>query len=127
MGRRLLSSGANLYARRMLALTTRDATSGFRAWRTDALVAVGVLDTESNGYGFQVENTWRGERVGLRVAEHPITFAERTEGDSKMSPKIALEAASLVLRWRISELTKRVGGPLDYPTVARTQAARAAK
>lgn len=109
--RRVLSWCANFYARRVLALSTRDTTSGFRAWRTDALVRAGVLDTASNGYGFQVENTWRCERLGLRVAEHPITFTERTAGASKMSPEVAREAAALVLRWRIGEITHRSSAP----------------
>lgn len=102
--RRLLSWGANRYARAMLGLRTRDATSGFRAWRAGALVAAGVVETASGGYGFQVENTWRSEREGLRVAEHPITFTERTAGASKMSAAVACEAALLVLRWRCGEL-----------------------
>ncbi|HWJ80634.1 MAG TPA: polyprenol monophosphomannose synthase [Nocardioides sp.] len=102
--RRLLSSGANLYARRVLGLRTRDTTSGFRAWRSSALVAAGALGTVSSGYGFQVENTWQAERRGLRIAEHPITFTERTAGSSKMSADVAREAAALVLRWRVAEL-----------------------
>lgn len=105
--RQALSWGANFYARHLLALSTRDATSGFRAWRTDALIAAGVLRTTSNGYGFQVENTWRCERLGLRVTEHPITFTERTAGASKMSAEVAREAAGLVLRWRIDEILHR--------------------
>ena len=105
--RRLLSWGANVYARRVLGLRTRDATSGFRAWRAAALVAARALDSAASGYGFQVENTWRAERAGLRVAEHPITFTERTVGESKMSASVAREAAVLVLRWRVGELTGR--------------------
>lgn len=103
--RRALSWCANAYARRVLGLSTRDTTAGFRAWRTDALVRAGVLRTTSNGYGFQVENTWRCERLGLRVAEHPITFTERTAGASKMSGEVGREAAVMVVRWRLAELT----------------------
>lgn len=105
--RRALSWGANRYARSVLALRTRDATSGLRAWRASAVVAAGVLDTTSTGYGFQIENTWRCERLGLQVVEHPITFIERTAGDSKMSADVAREAATIVLRWRLDELTRR--------------------
>jgi dolichol-phosphate mannosyltransferase len=108
--RQLISAAANAYARGVLGLRTRDATSGFRAWRRDALLAAGVLDTRSNGYGFQVENTWRAERMGLRVVEHPITFTERTAGASKMTGAVAIEAAVLVLRWRLEEL--RSGRPV---------------
>ncbi|MFI5625077.1 polyprenol monophosphomannose synthase [Nocardioides sp. NPDC051685] len=103
--RRVLSWCANAYARRLLGLSTRDTTAGFRAWRAQALIDAGVVRTTSNGYAFQVENTWRCERLGLRVAEHPITFTERTAGVSKMSPAVAAEAAALVLRWRVSERT----------------------
>lgn len=105
--RRALSWAANVYARQALRLGTRDATSGFRAWRVAALLSCGVLDTESNGYGFQVENTWHAERQGLRVAEHPITFTERTAGASKMSADVAREAAVLIARWRWAELRER--------------------
>jgi dolichol-phosphate mannosyltransferase len=105
--RRLLSRCANTYARSVLRLRTHDATSGFRAWRVQALVGAGVLGTRSHGYAFQVENTWRSERRGLRVAEHPITFTERTAGASKMNAQVAREAALLVLRWRVTELTRR--------------------
>jgi len=105
--RRALSWAANVYARGVLGLRTRDATSGFRAWRASALIRIRATQTTSNGYGFQVENTWRAERAGLDVAEHPITFTERTAGSSKMSVGVAREAAVHVLRWRIGELLGR--------------------
>lgn len=99
--RRALSRGANVYARTLLGLRTRDTTAGFRAWRADALRAAGVLATTSHGYAFQIENTWRAEAAGLRVAEHPITFTDRTAGSSKMSGDVAREAALQVWRWRL--------------------------
>ena len=111
--RRALSRAANLYARRLLRLGTADSTSGFRAWRSTALGVTGVLDTISNGYGFQVENTWRAERAGLCVVEQPITFTDRSAGESKMTASVALEAARLVLVWRLGELRRfaRRGAP----------------
>lgn len=102
--RRAVSWSANTYARGMLGLRTRDTTSGFRAWRTEAIAAAGVLRSTASGYGFQVESTWSCERHGLRVAEHPIVFTERTAGESKMTVAVAREAALLVLRWRLREL-----------------------
>ncbi len=104
--RRALSWAANAYARTVLRLRTRDTTAGFRAWRASAIADAGVLGTTSDGYGFQVENTWQCERRGLRVGEHPITFTERTAGESKMSADVAREAATLVLRWRLRELAR---------------------
>ncbi|MDO7867223.1 polyprenol monophosphomannose synthase [Nocardioides jiangxiensis] len=102
--RRVLSAGANTYARSVLWLRTKDSTAGFRAWRAAALDSAGVLRSSADGYGFQVENTWRSERAGLRVAEEPITFVERVAGASKMSPAVALEAVTLIARWRAGEL-----------------------
>ncbi|GAB7007126.1 polyprenol monophosphomannose synthase [Nocardioides sp. AN3] len=113
--RRMLSGAANAYARSMLRLTTRDATSGFRAWRRSSLAAAHVLDSTSTGYGFQVENTWRSERAGLRVAEHPITFTERTAGASKMTTDVAREAAVRILRWRLGELRAGRAAPVPAP------------
>jgi len=109
--REVVSRAANTYARAVLRLKTHDATAGFRAWRASALLAAGVLDTHSNGYGFQVENTWHAERLGLRICEYPITFVERTAGASKMTGDVAKEAARLILRWRWDELAGRSKAP----------------
>ncbi len=106
--RRILSQGANLYARSVLGLATRDATAGFKALRASAIHEVGALETTSNGYCFQIETIWRAERAGLRVRELPITFEERQEGESKMSAAVAGEAMVRVLRWRAAEVTARL-------------------
>lgn len=105
--RRLISAGGNLYIRLMLRLPVRDATAGFKAFRLDALVRIGALEAASNGYCFQIENTWRACKLGLRVAEVPITFTERTAGTSKMSGAIVREALVRVLFWRWNELLHR--------------------
>jgi dolichol-phosphate mannosyltransferase len=92
-GRAVLSRSANAYARTLLGLKTRDATAGFRAWRRSALDSVGLGRVISNGYLFQVEMTYVSERLGLRICEVPIYFADRQAGESKMSTRIKLEAA----------------------------------
>ena len=100
-GRRALSRSANAYARTLLGLKTRDATAGFKAWRRSALEAVDLARIRSNGYLFQVEMAYVCERLGLRIEEVPIRFAERREGRSKMSLKVKLEAAAgIVGVWR---------------------------
>ena len=102
--RRLLSWAGNVYVRTVLGTGVRDNTAGYKAFRRPALEDIGALDSESNGYSFQIENTWRASQAGLRVEEVPITFTDRTEGQSKMSGRIAAEALSRVLLWRFSEL-----------------------
>jgi dolichol-phosphate mannosyltransferase len=102
--RRLLSWAGNVYVRAVLGTGVRDNTAGFKAFRSEALEAVGVLQSQSNGYSFQIENTWRAGQAGLKVVEVPITFTDRTDGESKMSGAIAAEALSRVLVWRFSEV-----------------------
>ncbi len=93
-GRSALSRSANAYARTILGLKTLDATAGFKAWRRSALEAIGLGRIRSNGYLFQVEMTYVCERLGLRIGEVPIYFAERRTGRSKMSLRVKLEAAA---------------------------------
>jgi len=102
--RRLLSWAGNRYVRAVLGTGVRDNTAGFKAFRRDALERIGVLESESNGYSFQIENTWRAVQAGLDVVEVPITFTDRTDGSSKMSARIAVEALARVLVWRFAEV-----------------------
>jgi dolichol-phosphate mannosyltransferase len=99
--RRVLSRGGCRYARTMLGVGVRDLTGGFKCFRADALRAIDYATVRSLGYAFQVELTYRVLQRGLRVVELPIVFHERREGESKMTGRIALEAAWLVprLRW----------------------------
>lgn len=97
--RKILSRGGNLYARILLRLSIKDATAGFRAFRIEALNSIGLLETESQGYVFQVESSLLATRAGLRIVETPITFAERELGASKMSQQIVLEAMFRVTQW----------------------------
>jgi dolichol-phosphate mannosyltransferase len=103
--RRLISWAGNVYVRLVLGIPVRDATAGFKAFRRETLSRIRVLDSVSNGYCFQIENTWRACRAGLRVAEVPITFSDRGLGESKMSSAIVREALGRVLVWRWRELT----------------------
>jgi dolichol-phosphate mannosyltransferase len=101
--RRVISWLGNWYVRMVLGLPVRDATAGFKAFRAEALRTIGATGSQSNGYCFQVENTWRAVRLGLVVVEVPITFTDRMAGRSKMSGRIVLEAVVKVLRWRATD------------------------
>src|SRR3954451_19035727 len=94
--RRVLSRGGCGYARRVLGVPIRDLTGGFKVFSADALRAIEFETVRSQGYAFQVELTYRALARGLRVDEVPITFRERSAGESKMSARIALEAMWLV-------------------------------
>jgi dolichol-phosphate mannosyltransferase len=107
--RRAVSRAGCAYARAVLRAPVRDLTSGCKAFRAEALEAIEFRSARSRGYAFQVELTYRALRAGLRVAELPITFRERREGESKMTGAVALEAA-----WRIPALRLQArSGPAD--------------
>jgi len=92
-GRRLLSLFANsVYTRLFLGLQVRDITAGFRAWRRETLLGMGLQRVRSNGYVFQVELAYIAERLGYLVLEVPIYFEDRRIGRSKMSQRNILEA-----------------------------------
>ena len=101
--RRLLSRAGNRYARTMLRLRVHDATAGFRAWRMDLLDAIDLEQVTTDGYGFQIDMTYRARRVGAEIAEVPIVFTDRRHGTSKMSGGIILEAMRLVTRWGVRD------------------------
>ena len=98
--RKVLSRLGSIYARAWLGLPYRDITGGFKAWRAPTLARVLSEPLQSQGYAFQVEMTLRAVRSGATVTEVPIVFTERTAGASKMSSRIAVEAALLVPRLR---------------------------
>jgi Glycosyl transferase family 2/Carbon-nitrogen hydrolase len=97
--RMALSKGGNLYARFMLGLSTRDATSGYRVYRRELIEALLAEPIHSDGYGFQIELVYRAWRLGFDVGEVPITFREREHGVSKISRRIVVEALWLVTVW----------------------------
>jgi len=98
--RHLVSRVGSFYARLMLGLPIRDCTSGFKCFRASALLTLDRTLLRANGYAFQVEVSHACARAGLRMVEVPIVFPDRVLGKSKMSPRIMLEAALVVLRLR---------------------------
>jgi dolichol-phosphate mannosyltransferase len=101
--RRLLSRGGSAYARWLLGVPVRDLTGGFKCFNRRVLDAIDLDGVHADGYGFQIELTYRAVREGFTVAEVPIVFRERRVGRSKMTARIAIEAVWKVpaLRWRL--------------------------
>lgn len=97
--RQLLSRSGNAYVRLWTALPVADATAGFRMFRRQTLTALDLDAVSSDGYSFQIELALRTYAAGFRVVEIPITFVERTDGVSKMSRSIVIEALWRVPRW----------------------------
>jgi dolichol-phosphate mannosyltransferase len=107
--RRLVSRGGSWYARCVLGLPVRDLTGGFKCIRREVLEAIDLPSVRSRGYAFQVELTHRAVRAGFRVVELPIVFRDRQLGRSKMSIRIAGEAALLVPQLRFGRRARTSG------------------
>lgn len=101
--RRIISRGGSTYAGWMLGLPQRDLTGGFKCFRRSALEGLQLDAIRSEGYGFQIELTYRAVQNGFKVVEFPIMFEDRREGQSKMAPAIVAEALWLVAKLRMEE------------------------
>jgi dolichol-phosphate mannosyltransferase len=102
VARRVLSRGGSLYARLVLGVGVRDLTGGFKCFRRELLEALDLERVHADGYGFQIEMTYRAIKAGFRVREIPIVFTERRLGESKMDARIAIEAV-----WKVPALRLR--------------------
>ena len=106
--RRIVSWGGSFYARVLLGVRVRDLTGGFKCFRRQVLEALDLDAVHSKGYAFQIEMTYRALRKGFRVEEVPIRFVDRTEGHSKMSRAIVVEAVWKVPLIRLAALAGRL-------------------
>lgn len=97
--RHVLSRFANTYIRTVTRVNARDCTSGYRCWKRSALAALPLDRFFSDGYSFLVEMLFVAHRRGCRIAEVPITFVERREGESKVSRAVLVESA--ITPWRL--------------------------
>ena len=100
--RRALSRGGSWYAQVLLGVPVRDLTGGFKCFNRRVLETIDLRAVHADGYGFQIELTYRAIQAGFTVTEVPIRFRERREGHSKMTARIALEAV-----WKVPALRLR--------------------
>ena len=100
----LISRCGGIFIRMVLGVPVKDPTGGFKCFRRSALEALGDFSCiKSFGYSFQMEMNFRMSRMGLRIVEIPITFAERRAGKSKITGSIAAETLKLVFKMRFGK------------------------
>lgn len=104
LSRLILSYGANLYTRIVTGLPIKDATGGYKCFRSQVLESLDLERVKSDGYGFQIEINYKTWRKRFRIKEIPILFVDRRAGVSKMSRRIVWEAAWMVWRLRLLDL-----------------------
>jgi dolichol-phosphate mannosyltransferase len=96
--RHAMSRSVNAAARVLLGLRPRDCSGAFRCYRTSLLEKVDFDAVRSRGYSFQEEILWHLKRLGAKMAETPITFADRQRGSSKINSQEAFGALGILLR-----------------------------
>ena len=106
--RLILSYGANLYTRIITGMPVKDATGGFKCFRSSMLAKIDLNDIHSNGYAFQIEMNYRLWKAGARINEIPIIFVDRRSGVSKMNKSIVYEAVFLVWKLQVMWLFGKI-------------------
>lgn len=105
--RQWLSFAANVYARTLVGSRIRDLTGGFKCWRRELLERIDFASLRCEGYAFQFDMGHLAELAGAKINEVPITFFERKDGTSKMTPRVAQKAARHALRLAWDRMTGR--------------------
>ena len=101
MGRVLMSYFASVYVRLITGIHIQDATAGFKCYRSIVLKTIQLKKIRFVGYAFQIEMKFTAIQHGFKVVEIPIIFTDRTEGISKMSPRIFREAFLGVIQMKV--------------------------
>jgi dolichol-phosphate mannosyltransferase len=102
--RRMMSGAVNRVARLFLHLNVRDCSSGYRCFRVSRLAMLDLGGLLSNGYSFPEEILWRLRRVGATFRETPITFPDRTLGETKMNLREAIGAMRVLVNLGVRNL-----------------------
>ncbi len=87
--RRLISRGGSLYAQLILRLPVRDLTGGFKCFNRRVLERLDLAGVDADGYGFQIEMTYRAIQAGFGVEEVPILLLAGAV-EVWVSPKLML-------------------------------------
>jgi dolichol-phosphate mannosyltransferase len=108
--RHWMSRSVNWYTRLLLRATLADCSSGFRCYRVSTLARLPLDQIQSTGYAFHEEFLWHLQQAGGRCAEVPITFVDRTHGQSKINWKEAWSALVTIARLGLTPGRSTPGG-----------------
>ena len=104
----ILSKAGTRYAKSALGIDLKDLTGGFRIYSSELLSSLNLDEMHTAGYCFQIEMIISARVAGATFLEVPITFVERREGESKMTPWIAIEAFRFVTARGLGRLLSQI-------------------
>ena len=105
--RNIISCGASLYCRLLLAAPIKDWTGGYNLWSKSVLEKIDINSIVTRGYSFQIEMKYKAFRKRCRITEVPIIFPDRKYGVSKMLASYFVKA--LLDVWRIKLMCMSIG------------------
>ncbi|MBU1500385.1 glycosyltransferase [Patescibacteria group bacterium] len=86
--RTFISRVSGIIFRLILGIKLTDMGSGFKAYKREALAAIGPKNLFSQkGLAISMESIFRVQKAGFTVKEIPIIFKDRQVGESKLSWK----------------------------------------
>ena len=101
MSRLLMSFFASKYVKAITGMPIHDSTAGFKCYKRAVLETINFNKLQFVGYAFQIEMKFKAWKYGFNIIEVPVIFTDRTEGTSKMSSGIFMEAVLGVLQMKI--------------------------
>ncbi|MGD8370852.1 MAG: polyprenol monophosphomannose synthase [Syntrophobacterales bacterium] len=102
--RLMLSYCASMYARKITGIPVKDQTTGYKCFHRKVLETIDLDSIFSDHYAFQIEMNYRAIQKGFKLAEVPIIFEDRLQGESKISKRVIFEAIWVVWRLRLQTL-----------------------
>ena len=112
--RKALSKAGTMYAKFALKIPLDDLTGGFRVYSSTLLNRLNLPEMSATGYCFQIEMALAATLAGAVARQVPITFVERTNGVSKMSSAIVIEALLQTTRWGLIRRVRPNADKLHY-------------
>ena len=104
--RKFYSKGGAFYTKMITWMPVNDPTAGFVCYKKEVLETIDLDEIKFVGYAFQIEMKFAAWKVGFKIVEVPITFIDRTRGQSKMNKGILKEGVIGVLKIQWQSLFK---------------------
>ncbi|MAW20929.1 MAG: dolichyl-phosphate beta-D-mannosyltransferase [Flavobacteriales bacterium] len=106
MTRLLMSFFASKYVKLITGMPIHDSTAGFKCYKREVLQTINLNKIQFVGYAFQIEMKFKAWKYGFNIIEVPVIFTDRTEGASKMSSGIFMEAVLGVMQMKLKSIVR---------------------
>ena len=106
MSRLLMSFFASKYVKFITGMPVHDSTAGFKCYKREVLQTINLNKIQFVGYAFQIEMKFKAWKYGFNIIEVPVIFTDRTEGTSKMSSGIFMEAVIGVMQMKLKSILR---------------------